>query len=164
MEELPVEESPVEASYPAATYFSSAIASSELSAEGEYSYSADNLLKKDKTCWAEGHEGAGENEIIKLYLPDTRMLSGLEIINGYALGTEKQYNDNGKVEDISVSFSDGQTMYFTLDEMSTKNRGKSQYIRFDEPVATDYVTITILSAYDDKRFDDTCLTYIAPIQ
>ena len=143
-----------------ATYFSGASASSSLPNEGGYNYKASNVLSWNSSCWCEGAKGYGEGEWIKLDLPEIQRLSGLTIINGYA-GTERQYSYNGKLSDIVIEFSNGQSVKAKLNVFSTAERQTIQTISFSTPVETSYVKITIKSV---KKGDcaDTCLTYVAP--
>lgn len=143
-----------------AYYFNSARASSVLPDEFEYSYSASNVLENNAACWCEGSSGLGVGEWIELELPETQLLYGLDIINGYA-GTQKQYTYNGKVNKICLEFSDGTTLHTSLKVFDVSNRKKVQTIKFNYPVETSYVRITI-EGVDAGECDDTCITYIAP--
>lgn len=144
-----------------ATHFTSVTASSTLPDEGKYNYSPSNVLLKDETCWVEGVAGYGEGEWIKLELPKKQLLSGLEIINGYALGTAKQYNHNSKITEVLIEFSNGESVNATLEVYDEPNKGKVQRVEFDKPVETSYVKLTIKGA-EAGGIDDTCLTYVAP--
>lgn len=150
------EESSLEDAY----YFTSARASSVLPDEFEYNYSASNVLDNNSACWCEGSGGLGVGEWIELELPETQLLYGLDIINGYA-GTQKQYTYNGKVNEICLEFSDGTTLHTSLKVFDVSNRKKVQTIKFNYPVETSYVRITI-EGVDAGECDDTCITYIAP--
>ncbi len=143
-----------------AYYFTSARASSVLPDEFEYNYSASNVLDNNSVCWCEGSSGLGVGEWIELELPETQLLHGLDIINGYA-GTQKQYIYNGKVNKICLEFSDGTTLHTSLKVFDVSNRKKVQTIKFSYPVETSYVRITI-EGVDAGECDDTCITYIAP--
>ena len=166
--EAPIEtEAPKEATEPSternvkdATAFSGASASSVLPNESGYNYSAKNVLTSNNSCWCEGSAGYGEGEWIKLDLPELQRLYGLVIINGYA-GTEKQYSYNGKLADILIEFSNGESTTVELKVPPTSQRRMAQPIFFDTPVDTEYVEITIKSV-SKGQCADTCLTYVAP--
>ncbi len=143
-----------------ATYFKSAYASSVLGDMAGHSYGAGNVLNDDETCWCEGAKGYGVGESITLELPERQRVSGLYIRNGYA-GTEKQYNDNAKINNIKISFSDGQYTSATLKTLSTAQRKSIQKLTFAQPVDTSSVTITIVSV-TEAPCEDTCLTYVQP--
>lgn len=143
-----------------ATYFTKATASSELPNELQYNYKASNVLKDDGTCWCENSSGYGVGEWIKLELPYTQRVNGLELINGYA-GTEKQYNYNSKVSEVLIEFSDGQSLTVDLNVFDVSQRKSIQFINFSQPVETSYVKITIKEIVKGDC-EDTCLTYVAP--
>ena len=143
-----------------ATYFSNASASSVLPDMDKHNYSASNALKNDGTCWCEGADGYGIDEWIKFELPETQLVSGIKIKNGYA-GTEKQYNDNSKPLDILIEFSNGQTTPTTLSALDVKQRSSLQKVTFSSPVETDYVKIVIKST-SKADCEDTCITYVEP--
>ena len=143
-----------------ATYFKSASASSVLADQAGHNYKASNVLKNDGTCWCEDASGYGEGEWIKLELPAVQKVSGLRIVNGYA-GTEKQYDDNSKISKMTIEFSDGRSTQVSLNVFDTSDRKSIQTIRFNSPVETEYVKLTIDSA-TKADCKDTCLTFVEP--
>lgn len=144
-----------------ATHFTTASASSTLPDEGKYNYNPTNVLTKDASCWVEGASGYGEGEWIKFELPEKQLLSGLKIINGYAAGTLKQYTHNSKITEVLIEFSNGDSITTTLEVFDDANKNTVQKIKFDKPVETSYVKITIKGAKAGEC-QDTCLTYVAP--
>ena len=146
--------------YENATKFISADASSVLPSEDGYTYYPSNVLVNDNSCWTEDVTGTGIGEWILLNLPEKQYLSGIQVINGYA-GSESQYENNGKVKEIRIDFSDGETVQTNLNVFSTSQRKSVQIITFSKSVATEYIKITILNATEAK-YTDTCLTYVAP--
>ena len=149
----------------AATAFTNVTASSTLAPQDGYTYDAANVLKDDETCWTEAAEGYGIGEWIKLDLPARQKIYDLRIVNGYA-GTEIQYNGNGKVKKIRIDFSDGQSTEVDIPVFSTSERKNITRIKLEEPIVTESVKITILSAasgsYESDGVYDNCITYIAP--
>ena len=143
-----------------ATYFKSASASSVLADQAGHNYKASNVLKNDGTCWCEDASGYGEGEWIKLELPAVQKVSGLRIVNGYA-GTEKQYDDNSKISKMTIEFSDGRSTQVSLNVFDTSDRKTIQTIRFNSPVETEYVKLTIDST-TTADCKDTCLTFVEP--
>lgn len=143
-----------------ATSFKSAKATSTLGDMGKHNYKASNVLNKDGACWCEGASGYGVGESITLELPERQLVSGIYLLNGYA-GTEKQYDDNAKINDVEISFSDGQSFTATLQTLPTNKRKSLQKITFSQPVATSSVTLTIKSV-TKAACEDTCLTYVEP--
>ena len=157
--------SAVSEGYPAATYFVSATASSFLGEQTgkdgiHHTYIPENVLYDNDACWTEGASDFGTQEWIELKLPETQMLKGLVIKNGYN-GTEWQYSHNSKVSSCRLEFSDGQTIEKTLTVYPTSERDTAQYIIFDTPVVTDSVKL-IITGVDAGDISDTCISYIAP--
>lgn len=151
-----------------ATHFVSAVASSELSDEAGHTYKASNVLSDDGSCWCEGAEGYGEGESIILMLPETQKLYGLIIKNGYA-GTEKQYNKNSKVTCVMLDLYNGDTAMgcrLYLDVYDANDRNTYQKFDFTEifgdAVPATSIKLTI-EEVERGYYDDTCLTYIAPL-
>lgn len=143
-----------------ATYFKSASASSVLPDQAGHNYKASNVLKDDGTCWCEDASDYGEDEWIKLELPALQKVSGLRIINGYA-GTEKQYEYNSKISKMTIEFSDGRSTQVNLNVFDTADRKTVQTIRFNAPIETEYVKLTIDSVTKGDC-KDTCLTFVEP--
>ena len=143
-----------------AEIFVRASASSVLSDQGDHNYSATNVLRNDDSCWCENAVGTGVGEWIKLELPETQILNGIAVVNGYA-GTERQYTHNGKLRDITLMFSNGSSESFTLEVFGVDDRNIVQNIELTNPVETSYVIIRIDSVVAGEC-DDTCLTFVDP--
>lgn len=144
-----------------ATSFISADASSTLPDEYSYDYNPINVMYDDDTCWCENSSGVGIGEWIKLNLPETQLVSGLKIKNGYAGGTAKQYKINSKITDVLIEFSNGYSVEKTLEVYDVEDRNATQIIDFPNPIETSYVKLTI-KGVDEGDCKDTCLTYVAP--
>lgn len=143
-----------------ASYFKSASASSVLPDQAGHNYSASNVLKNDGKCWCEDASDYGEGEWIRLDLPEMERVSGLRIVNGYA-GTTTQYEYNSKISELSIEFSDGRSTIVSLNVFKTNERNTIQSIRFNAPVDTDYIKLTINSVTKGEC-KDTCLTFVEP--
>ena len=148
------------ASVSSASYFVSASASSVLGDQQGHSYSPSNVLHNDNACWCENASGYGEGEWIRLDLPELQKVSGLRIVNGYA-GTAKQYDYNSKISELAIEFSDGRSTSVSLNVFSTSDRKTVQTVRFDEPIKTEYVKLTI-KGVTKGDCSDTCLTFVEP--
>lgn len=143
-----------------ATYFKSASASSVLPNQAGHNYSASNVLSNNGACWCEGASGYGEGEWIRLELPELQKVSGLRIINGYA-GSEKQYDYNSKISSATIDFSDGRSVVVSLNVFDSSDRKTVQTVRFNEPIETEFVRITI-NGVEPGDCEDTCLTFVEP--
>jgi|GEM_PF-6555918 len=161
-EQAPVQQATEEQKPPAesATQFSSASASSVLPDQSGHSYDPANVLRNDETCWVENTSGLGEGEWIQLDLPAKQRVSGLYLVNGYA-GSADQYDYNSKISRIQLDFSDGSSTAVDLQVYDSSLRKTIQNIRFDVPVETEYVRLTILGAQAGSC-EDTCLTFVTP--
>lgn len=151
---------------PLADAFVSAKATSTLSDQTDSSgkthhYGAENVLSGDlNTCWSTDGSGAGES--ITLNFAGKRRVHGLTIISGYAASAE-QYDNNAKPVMIFVRFSDGNEEMHTLDVMPTDSRSIGQKIEFGSDYDTESITIVIMSIEEGAKYEDTCITYIAPL-
>ncbi len=143
-----------------ASYFVSASASSVLGDQQGHSYVPSNVLRNNDACWCENASDEGVGEWIRLDLPELQKVSGLRIVNGYA-GTAKQYDYNSKISEMNIEFSDGRSTNVSLNVFRTADRKTVQTIRFNEPVETEYVRLTITSVTKGDC-SDTCLTFVEP--
>lgn len=106
-------------------------------------------------AWQEGVEGYGEGEYVTIYFDDLYTIEGMNINAGYQK-SKKLYYQNGRPKKISVTFSDGESQIFTLEDVF-----KQQKIKFDEPIETDSVTIEILSVYKGTKYKDTSISEVS---
>lgn len=134
-----------------------ATASSTLAAQYGYSYYAGNVLSSTATSpWVEGASGYGVGEWIQISTSDGKQatLSEVSIRNGHQR-TSDLYYKNGRVQDITLEFSDGSSVYVTLDDYMDW-----QTIVLSEPVSTSYVRIIIESVYSGSHYTDTCIARV----
>ena len=113
---------------------------------------ADGLLA---TSWVEGVSGYGVGQEITLTFDDVYNIDGFVINAGYQR-SERLYDKNSRPSEILLTFSDGTSESFLLDDIF-----RSQHINLTSPVMTDSVTLTILSAYRGTSFDDTAIAEIS---
>ena len=142
-----------------------ASASSALDAGGGASYGADNLLDgSTKTCWSEGVGGYGEGEYVDIEFSETVVLTRFELVPGYLKYDSQEGVDrwwsNGRLAELELSFSDGTSESFTLDD-----RKGWHTFQLDEP-HTDQVRMTIVDAFPhtdewgDHAADDTSVSEV----
>lgn len=143
-----------------ASYFVSASASSVLGDQQGHSYVPSNVMHDNDACWCENASDEGVGEWIRLDLPELQKVSGLRIINGYA-GTAMQYDYNSKISELNIEFSNGRSTNVSLNVFNTADRKTVQTIRFNEPVETEYVRLTI-TGVTKGDCSDTCLTFVEP--
>ncbi len=144
--------------------FQNISSSSNLVSEKGTVYSPNNLRYDDNNCWAEGVSGDGEGEWIMLYGDEKQRVSGVKIVNGFTK-SPSLYNANGKVKRMRFEFSDGTS--YTADlvvryNATSDNYKYYDYISFPTPVETTYIKMVIVEAASGDKYEDTCLSLIAP--
>lgn len=124
-------------------------ASSTLSAQGENTYDAANLVDGNpNTAWSEGVAGDGIGESIMIDFGSVQRLNGIELLNGL-VKSEKLYKQNNKIKKMKLEFSDGQSVI--LDIYFLKNY-------FDKPIQSSSIKITILEVERGTKYRDTCIS------
>lgn len=145
-------------------------ASSTLDEQFGKTYVAEHLIDGNlNTCWVENVVGTGEGESIELDLGKERKVYGVGIYNGY-LESKYLYQINGKVSEVQIRASDGSFVtgefyiaeYDKVKEPIPESEYVKQgtYFKFDQPIMTDKITITILNAVSGEKYDDTCISEI----
>ncbi|MBN2380998.1 discoidin domain-containing protein [candidate division WOR-3 bacterium] len=127
---------------------------------GQYgTYEAENTIDGlTSTCWADGEDGKGIGEWVKLTFPKDVTVTRFGMIPGYDRYSEEigdRFYLNLRVKKATLEFSDGSTK-----ELIFKDNRKMQYFELD-PKITKYVKITIQDVYTDKAKDkDLCISEI----
>ncbi len=142
-------------------------ATSELSASGDKTYSADNLIDGDyTTVWAEGVSGTGVGETVTLHLDKEQYVYGVLICNGYTAGYD-QYNNNGLITKAEADFGNGNYASeefegYGFEGATAENLAESNHtkLELESPVMTDTIIITITDAKSGAKYDDTCVSEI----
>ncbi|MBN2041216.1 MAG: hypothetical protein JW864_14325 [Spirochaetes bacterium] len=162
----------------------SVYASSELES-GTGKYSVKNLVDDDPaTAWVEGKKGYGINEFLRLSTnpffannAGAYKISKIGIINGYAKDSST-FKKNSRVKKIRIDYQNymccgnccKDTPAETRSRASLAEKGsavfiledtmKMQYLKFEEPVYSSELTITIVDVYKGTKWDDTCISGI----
>lgn len=119
-------------------------------------YSAENVTDGDySTTWAEGVDGSGECEWIKLDLGDEYTVTSVDIVNGLVNDNDGYYNNN-RVAKVKLEFSDGTSQNAVLDD----DEQGAQSIDLYDGVKTSYVKIIVESVYPGDKYDDTCISSV----
>ncbi len=104
------------------------------------------------TSWVEDGYTWGKGESVTFHLDGEYTVSGMEIYAGYQLDSERYYR-NCRTKEITVSFSDGSSVSFTLlDIMSAQKLDWAA-------VETTSVTITIVDVYHGE-YDATAISEV----
>lgn len=131
-------------------------ASSTLAPEGKLRY--DPLLVVDgdlNTAWVEGRSDAGIKEWVRLDSRQSRMVSRIEIKNGYA-ASERLFLANNRPSKLKIEFSDGATLIAELKD----GYGAENIIQLPKPVTTSSINFIILDVYAGNKYNDTCIAEI----
>lgn len=107
------------------------------------------------TAWTEDADGSGIGESLTITFNDTYHVSGMKIEGGY-FKSNSLYIKNNRLKDFTLTYSDGSEDVYTLDD-----KMEEQTIRFDNPVNTKSVKLTIDSVYKGTQYDDTCISEIS---
>ncbi|MBD5507436.1 MAG: hypothetical protein HDR05_05180 [Lachnospiraceae bacterium] len=141
-------------------YINTVFASSELM-DSAGTYTAEALFDGDRdTCWAEGVDGDGEGQYIEIYFSTPIYLTDIFLLNGY-MKNEDVFNNNGKIDRVEFAFSDGYSFEMQLDEYTYQDiveQSYSDWLKYDSPIYTEYLKITILEASSGEKYDDICLS------
>lgn len=132
------------------------------SIEASSTYSGDrathitsNLTDKDpKTNWTEGVLGNGEGESLVFCCLEQHSFVGFTIRAGNHFD-DSYYENNARPKTITLSFSDGSAIEFTL-----QDEKEMQIFYFDQPVDAKSVCLTITSVYAGKKWEDTVISDI----
>lgn len=119
-------------------------------------HDATNLLDHDpKTNWTEGVDGYGVEEYVEFTFWDTYQLVSVWIRAGNRYDSN-HYLDNSRPSQIRLTFSDGSSEDFTLNDIQS-----SQTLTLSAPVMTSSVRITILDVYKGYRYEDTVISDVS---
>lgn len=131
-------------------------ASSELNSQGVL-FKAGNVDDHDSsTAWAEGTNGDGIGEWIKLEKNTPFIIDGIGFENGYQK-SDYSYYSNNRPKKVRVEFSDGRSV---TQELPDRGCGGSE-IYLGNEVITQYIKITILEVYKGSKYQDTCISEIS---
>ena len=86
----------------------------------------------------------------------------VETARGVEMGLSLIHISNRRAKDITVSFSDGSEMKFTLQDIFDQHSYYYQPIDFGTVKYTTYIRIRIDSIYPGSKWDDMCFSEIVP--
>lgn len=129
-------------------------ASSTLPPEGGNDYRPQNLVDGDlATCWAEGVEGQGEGEWVRLDLGEPTVLSTIEIANGYQKD-QRRFEGNPRLKTIRIEYSDGSAQLIQLHD------GGGYQTITSPPIATEWVRLVVQVTYPGTTWQDTSVSEV----
>lgn len=123
-------------------------ASSTLPNQGNLSFSVNNLTDDNNlTPWCEGSKTGGVGETVTIDLGSIQEVRGIEMVDGI-IRINNKYIDMNTIQKMKLDFSDGQ---------STVLENNDTRFKFDEPIRTSFVKITILEVKKGADFPNTCI-------
>lgn len=123
-------------------------ASSTLPNQSNYSFNVNNLTDDNNlTPWCEGTKGGGVGEAVTMDLGSIQEVRGMEMVDGI-IRVNNKYLDVNTIQKMKLDFSDGQSV--VLENNDTR-------FKFDEPIRTSFVKITILKVKNGTDFPNTCI-------
>ena len=133
--------------------------------QGDEFYPAGNLRSRELAKpWVEGVDGPGINEWIEIkgvrsQYGDTPKIGGLVFSNGFvSFDKPFLFQDNNRVKELMITEHDGSKPYI----VQLFDSPNPQVIRFSEPYDT--VRLTIVDVYHGRKWDDTCINFLLPIE
>ncbi|AIY09155.1 discoidin domain-containing protein [Paenibacillus sp. P2(2022)] len=123
-------------------------ASSTLPNQGNRSFRVDNLTDDNNlTPWCEGSKTGGVGGTVTIDLGSAQEVRGIEMVDGI-IWVNNKYIDMNTIQRMKLDFSDGQST--VLENSDTR-------FKFDEPIRTSFVKITILEVKKGVDFPNTCI-------
>ncbi|WDZ55202.1 discoidin domain-containing protein [Paenibacillus polymyxa] len=123
-------------------------ASSTLPNQSNYSFNVNNLTDDNNlTPWCEGTKEGGIGETVTIDLGSIQEVRGLEMVDGI-IRVNNKYLDINAIQKMKLDFSDGQSV--VLENNDTR-------FKFDEPIRTSFVKVTILEVKNGTDFPNTCI-------
>ncbi|MEM9633684.1 MAG: caspase family protein [Pseudomonadota bacterium] len=133
-------------------------ASSVLDPQYGNRYGAVNLLDGNtSTAWVEGVGGNGAGESILIAFDRPRLLSGFDIVNGYAKSRDI-YSKNARLQTARITLSDG-----SIQTISLPDSMRSSRFAFGAPVEVRWIEIEIGSVYPGAKYNDTAVSEFTPV-
>ena len=133
-------------------------ASSVLDPQFGNRYGTANLFDGNlSTAWVEGVAGDGSGQKVLISFDRPRLLSGFEIVNGYAKNRDI-YRKNARIQTAKLSLSDGSSQIVSLPDAMRTNQ-----FTFNTPVEATWLELEIGSVFSGSRYTDTALSEFVPI-
>lgn len=133
--------------------------SSTLQDQTGANYDPSNLIDgRSNTIWAEGAEGPGIEQFIRIDFNKNKVVKKLYIINGSAK-SKRLYYANNRVKILRLDFGDGEIKDFKLQD----DVMGEQEINLGKGIETPYVGMTIYDVYQGNKYNDTCISEIRAV-
>jgi hypothetical protein len=127
--------------------------SSVLPSQFGNSYGPENLFKQtDGVAWVEGRAGHGVGEWVTVEFDELRTVKAIELRSGYQKNADI-FAKNGRVRQLRMMFSDGETMTLT-----PPDRPGAELYKLERPVKAYWIKFTIEGVYPGKTYSDTAIS------
>ncbi len=127
--------------------------SSVLPSQFGNSYGPENLFKPaDGVAWVEGKPGQGVGEWITVEFDEPRIVKSIELRSGYQKNADI-FAKNGRVRQLRMVFSDGETMILT-----PPDRSGAELYKLERPVKAYWIKFTIEGVFPGKTYSDTAIS------
>lgn len=112
-----------------------------------------------ETAW---NVPGGPGEWITISATSPQTVKGMRILNGYTKYSSAYamwlYYANRRPKDITIEFSDGSSISYTLADMFSQSNYQYQTIDFGEYKKTNFITVRINSVYEGDTWSDCCIS------
>lgn len=123
-------------------------------------YGEENISdKKRETAWVEGAAGYGINEWIRIESNSNKEINEIEILNGYHK-TIETYEHNGRLKNVRLDFGNDEYLIYGIKEENKEDLFSKINITLAKPINTDFIKLTILDAFEGKKYQDTCISEV----
>lgn len=106
------------------------------------------------TCWAEGKDGFGIGEWIKLFWLTKEIPAYIALVPGWAK-TRARWENNPRVREVEIVLSNGYRKSGRFDDLM-----RLQFVKLDCDRPAEWVQIFIRAVYEGKKFQDTSVSEI----
>ncbi|WP_269585204.1 NADase-type glycan-binding domain-containing protein [Roseibium sp. Sym1] len=133
-------------------------ASSVLDPQYGNRYGPGNLFDGNlSTAWVEGVSGNGAGQKLLITFDRPRLLSGFELVNGYAKNQDI-YAKNARVRSATLRLSDGSSQRLDLPDNMRKSR-----FSFGSPLEVTWMEFEIGSVFPGSKYTDTAVSELIPV-
>eukprot|EP00792_Barthelona_sp_PAP020_P002320 TRINITY_DN13790_c0_g1_i1.p1 TRINITY_DN13790_c0_g1~~TRINITY_DN13790_c0_g1_i1.p1 ORF type:complete len:257 (+),score=61.31 TRINITY_DN13790_c0_g1_i1:46-771(+) len=113
-----------------------------------------------ETAWSEGIKEYGEDEWIEIRSRVPYLISSITIYNGYQK-SEEDYNENGRAEEVDITFGEADSIRYTFSEQDETEDGYSRVkLNLLTPVQAEYVTLRIREGGQSELYKNTFISEI----
>lgn len=106
------------------------------------------------TCWAEGADGFGIGEWIKVFWLTKEVPAYIALVPGWAK-TKARWENNPRVKEVEIVLSNGYRKSGKFEDLR-----QLQFVKLDYDRPAEWAQIFIRAVYEGKKFQDTSISEI----